>query len=147
MAGAYQMLLPLLDPAHRASSQSGQEGNQQVFGVNVSFGAEASTHIKSHATDARFGQLQERGRLPANRVHHLCRGPDGNGVGPLVISADHTPALHRDTGIALRMEATSKFEGGTGESSRYLTLFDGKLADQIGRILFMYDLRPWCQGG
>jgi hypothetical protein len=42
------------------------------------------------------------------------------------------------------MEATSKFEGGTGESSRHLTLFNGKLADQIGRILFMYDLRPWC---
>src|SRR6266481_414638 len=147
MAGAYQMLLPFLDPAHGASGQSGQKGNQQVFGVNVSLGAEASAHIKSYAADARFGQLQERGRLSANGVHHLCRGPDGNGIGPLVISADHTTALHGDTGIAMRIEATSKFEGGTRESSRYLTLFNGKLADQIGRKLFMYDLRPWFQGG
>ena len=69
------MLLPLLDPAHRASSQSGQEGNQQVFGVNVSLGAEASAHIKSYAADARFGltagerpPLGERSAPPVSRT-------------------------------------------------------------------------------
>ena len=68
------MLLPLLDPAHRAASQAGQEGDQQVFGVNVSLGAEASADIKSDAADARFGQPQERRPLgersapPASRT-------------------------------------------------------------------------------
>ena len=103
------MLLPLLDPAHGASNQSGQEGDQQIFGVNVSLGAEASAHIKSYAADARFGQPQDGSRLPANGVHHLCRGLDRHGIGPLVISADHATALHGDAGIAVRIEATSKF--------------------------------------
>ena len=51
------MLLPLLDPAHRPADQAGQERDQQVLGINVSLGAEASAHIESHAADARFGQI------------------------------------------------------------------------------------------
>src|SRR6516225_9175229 len=140
MAGAHEMLLPLLAPAHGASSQSGKEGDQQVFRVNVSLGAEAPTHVERHAADARFGQLQEGGRLSSNGVHNLCQGPDRNRIGPPVVSADHATALHGDAGIAMRIEAASKFEGGAGESSRHLTLFNGKLADQIGRKRFMYDL-------
>src|SRR6516225_7446099 len=124
MAGAHEMLLPLLDPAHGASSQSGKEGDQQVFRVNVSLGAEASADVERYAADARFGQLQDGGRLSSNEVHHLCRGPDRNRIGPLVVSADHAAALHGETGIAMRVKAPSKLEGGAGESSRHLTLFN-----------------------
>ena len=141
------MLLPLLDPAYRATDQSGQEGDQQVLGVNVSLGAEASANVKRYAADSRFGQLQECGSRPPNGVHHLCCRPDRNGIGSLVMSADHATALHGNTGIAMRIEASLKSMWSSRESSRYLTFFHSKLADQVSRVLFMDDLRPRRQCG
>jgi hypothetical protein len=147
MAGAQQVLLPLFDPAYGAPDQSGQEGDQQVFRVDVTLGAEASAHVQCHAADPRFGQLQEHRSRPANGVHHLCCRPDRNRIGSLVMSADHATALHGNAGIAVGIEATSKPVRSGGESSRYLTFFNGKLADQVGRVLFMDDLRPRRQRG
>ncbi len=75
------MLLPLLDPAHGAADQAGEEGDQQVLGVDVSLGAETAADIERDAADARLGQPQEPGGRPAHVVHHLRRRPDGDGIG------------------------------------------------------------------
>jgi hypothetical protein len=37
--------------------------------------------------------------------------------------------------------------GSGGECRRYLAFFDGELADQVGRVLFVDDLRPRRQRG
>ena len=110
------MLLPLLDPAHGAPDQAGQEGDQQVLGVDVSLGAEAAADIERHAADARLGQLQEPGGRPAHRVHHLRCRPDRDGVGALVVGGDHAAALDGNAGIAMGVEATAKPVGSGGKS-------------------------------
>ncbi len=147
MAGAQQVLLPLFDPAHGAPDETGQEGDHQVFRVDVPLGAETSAHVQRHAADPRFGQLQEGRSRPANGVHHLCRRPDRHRIGSLVMSTNHATALDGNAGIAVGIKATPKPMGSGGESRRYPTFFDGKLADQVGRVLFMDDLRSRRQRG
>ena len=139
------MLLPLLDPAHGAPDQAGQEGDQQVLGVDVSLGAEATADIERHAADARLRKLEEPGGRPANRMHHLRCRPDRDGIGALVVGRDHAAALDGNAGIAMGVEATAKPVGRGGERGRHRAFLDGKLADQVGRVLFVEDLRPGRQ--
>ena len=141
------MLLPLLDPAHGAPDQAGQEGDQQVLGVDVSLGAEAAADIEGHAADARLGQLQEPGGRPAHRMHHLRCRPDRDGIGALVVGGDHAAALDGNAGIAMGVEATAKRVRRGGKGRGHRAFLDGELADQVGRVLFVEDLRPRRQRG
>src|SRR3979411_1591526 len=54
MTRAHQVLATCLDPLYRSSQPARQEWNQQVFGVNVPFEAEAAADIKGHTAHARF---------------------------------------------------------------------------------------------
>ena len=63
------------------------------------------------------------------------------------MSADHATALHGNAGVAMRIEATSKSVASARERRRYLAFSNSKLADQVGRVLFMDDLRARRQRG
>ena len=105
MGRAHQMLAPVLDPAHRPAEPAGEEGDQQVLGIDVAFAAKAAADIERDAAHARFRQAQKRGRLAPNPVHHLGRGPDRHRVGARIIGADDAAAFHRHGGIAMVIEA------------------------------------------
>ncbi len=138
MAGAQQMLLPLLDPAHRAPDRAGQERDQQVLGVDVALGAEAAADIERHAADPRLGQPQERGGRPAHPVHHLRRRPDRDRIGALVVGARSRRGTPSGiAGIAMVIEAAPKPMRRGGERRRDVAFLDGELADQVGRVLFV----------
>ena len=95
MAGAQQMLLPLLDPAHRPPEQAGEKRDQQVFGVDMALAAEAAADIERQAAHPRLGQAEERGGFAAHPMHHLRRGPDRHRIGARIVGADDAAALHR----------------------------------------------------
>ena len=63
------------------------------------------------------------------------------------MGGDHAAALDGNAGIAMGVEATAKPVGRGGERGRHCAFLDGELADQVGRVLFVEDLRPRRQRG
>src|SRR5262245_4780702 len=100
------MLVPILDPAHRPADPAGQERDQEILGIDVTLDAEAAAHIWRRDAHPAFRQIENGRCLAAEPMHHLSRGPDGDGISPLVVDADNAAAFHRYAAVAVVIEPT-----------------------------------------
>ena len=106
MRRAHQMLATVLDPAHRAAEAVREEGDQEVFGVDMALAAKAAADVKRDAAHLCLRQAEQRGCLAPHPMHNLGRGPDRRRVGARVVSADDAAAFHRHGSVAVVIEAT-----------------------------------------
>jgi hypothetical protein len=88
------MLAAVFDPLHRPSQPAREEGDQQVFRINMPLEPEAPADVESDAAHPRLGKAQHRGRLAAHPVHDLGRRPDRHRIRARVVGADHAAAFH-----------------------------------------------------
>ena len=72
MARRHEVLVPVLDPAHRPLHGAGEKRNQQFFRIDMALDAEAAADVERDAADARLRQIQNRRSLAAQPVHHLA---------------------------------------------------------------------------
>jgi hypothetical protein len=71
MAGAHEMLAPILDPFHRPADLARQKRNQQILGIDVPFYTEAAAYVRCNAANARLGNTQCCRHLASHPMHNL----------------------------------------------------------------------------
>ena len=76
MGRALEVLLAVLDPAHRPAEPARQKRDYQILGVDVTLEPEPATNVERQTPHTRFRQAQDRGNLPAHPMHDLGRRPD-----------------------------------------------------------------------
>ena len=131
MAGAHEVLAPVLDPSHRPPHRAREERNQQVFRIDVSLDAEAAADVERDAADARLGQ-QQRGGLAPHPMHDLGRRPDRHRIGALVVERHDAAAFHRHGGVAVMVEAPLEPVRRARQRGVDIALADVEFADQVG---------------
>ena len=139
VGGADEMFLPLLDPANRAADQARHDRDHQVLGIDMSLHAEAAADVERKAAHPRLRQLQDRRCLATNRMHHLCRRPDCDGIGSPVVGADHAAALDRHAGITMRIEAATQSMRRVLQRRSGVALRNHEFADEIGLELLVHE--------
>ena len=72
------VLRSLLDPLHRRSEAAGQRNGEQLLGVHVEFGAEATSDVRGDHAQLRLGDPECRGGQQPQDVGHLGRRPEGD---------------------------------------------------------------------
>ena len=76
-------------------------------------------------------------------MYHLCGGPNRDGIGPWIVSANHAAAFHGHPGVSMGIEAAMQFEWGVGQSRRCIAFPHSELADEVGLELLVYEFGPW----
>ena len=133
------MLAAVFDPLHRPSQPAREEGDQQVFRVNMPLQPEASADVERDAAHARLGQAQHRGRLAAHPMHDLGRRPDRHRIRARVVRADDAAAFHGRGRIAMMIKAPLQPVRRARERGFDVALADGEGADQVGVESVVHD--------
>src|SRR5215467_4609838 len=60
---AHQMLVPILDPAHRPDNPAGKKRDQEILWINMALNAEAAAHIRCRYAHAALRQIENGRRL------------------------------------------------------------------------------------
>ena len=127
------MLAPVLDPLHRPAQSARQEGNQEVFRIDMAFDAEAAADIERDAAHARFRQAQT---AAASRRTQCTTWVDDQmviAVGARDHGAHHAAAFDRHR----RRSGDDRNAGAAGAARRASAasaspLRDGEAADEVG---------------
>ncbi len=142
MGGAKEMLVPVLDPAHRATEPAREERDQQILGVDMSLDPEPAADIERDAAHPRLRHPQHMRRLAADPVHDLGRRPDRHRVAAAVVLGDDPAAFHRHRGVTVVDELPLEPARRGGKRPGDIALRDRELADQIGAEVIVQDRRP-----
>ena len=139
MAGADEVLVPVLDPFYRTADFARQERDQQVLRIDVPLDAEAAADVERDAADARFRHVEDVRGFAAQPVYDLASRPDAHAVGTRIVAADHAAALHRNRGVAVVIKAAAQAVRCRGQRGFSVAFFDGEVADQVGAVLLVQD--------
>ncbi len=106
-AAVARVLAPHLDPLHRSPEPARDRGNQDVFRIDVTLGAEAAPDVGRDDPHLLLGEAERRGDGRSNRERHLRRRPHGE------------PTVGR---VGLRHDAArlDRHRGDTGDIQRRL---------------------------
>src|SRR5207244_2606485 len=104
MRGGEEVLAAVLDPAHGPPELAGEEGDQEVLGVDVALDAEAAADVGRHAAHARFRKAQNARGLAPHPMHDLGRGPDDHRICTRIMYANDASAFHRHAAVAVVIE-------------------------------------------
>ena len=77
VSGAAEMLAPGLNPFDRAADPERCQSNDELFGIDVLFDAEAAADVRRNHPHRCFRQLQHVAKRAAQCVRPLGRRPDG----------------------------------------------------------------------
>ena len=120
-----EMLAACLDEPDRPTERSGQEWNQDVFGVDDGLGAEPAADVLRDDADAVLRQFQIARDEPAEHLGRLRRRPHRE-LAELGVPARHEPArLYRHPGTPVQGEALVQDHVGLGERAC-------RIADPLG---------------
>ena len=97
MRRGQQMLVAVLDPAHRVVEFQRQRGEDDLLRIEPRLGAEAAADIGRDDPDAALVDPENLADRDAHRVRRLGRGVDHDLVEPVVAIGQHAAALHRRT--------------------------------------------------
>src|SRR5215472_16617586 len=98
------MLVPVLEPSHRAPEPPCQIRDHQILGIYMALDAEPAADIERDAAHPRFRQAENRSHLAAHPMHDLSGRPDCYGVRPRVVDGDNAAALDRHCRVAVMIE-------------------------------------------
>ena len=100
-----QVLVPVLEPAHRPPEPSRQKRDQQILGIDMTLDAETAADIESEAAHPRFREAEDRGGLPADPMHDLGGRPDRYRVGSRFVEGDDATALDRHCRVSVMIKS------------------------------------------
>src|SRR6185437_3353252 len=104
MARAHQMLVAVLNPFDRPADLARQEGDQQIFRIDVTLDAETAADIGRYAAHASLRHTECRRHFAADPMHHLSRRPDCQRLRPRIVLADHPAAFDWQGRIEMMIE-------------------------------------------
>ena len=132
MGRAHQVLLPILEPAHRPPEAAGEKRDQHILGIDMALEAEPAADIEGDAAHPRFRQTQDDGSFPPHPMHDLGRRPDRHRIGSRIMSGDNAAALHRHRGVAVVIKAALQPVRGAGKLGFDITLGDRERPEKVG---------------
>src|SRR5262249_25037207 len=121
-----------LDPPDRPAQLAGEEGDQQVLGVDMALAAKSAADIERDTANPRLRQAEESGGFAAYPMYYLGRGPDGHRIRARTLGADDAAAPHGHGGVGMGVESTLQPMWGTGQRRVGVAFADRERADQIG---------------
>ena len=99
VVGGDEVLLSVLDPAHRPAQPPRRPGDEEVLRVVLAAHPEPPAHRCLAHGDPRRRQSEVVGELGAVGVRNLGRAVDDETVGERVVLGDEPPGLHRHAGV------------------------------------------------
>src|SRR5690606_34127913 len=102
------MLGPVFDPSDPRTEAAAQEGDNQLFVIDVGLGPESSADFGDGDPQALLGPTQRLTDRSAHQERDLRRGPQVDSAVPGVVGAEYASALQRAP--AVTSEPVSTFD-------------------------------------
>ena len=108
VGGGREVLAPGLHPLDRPGEAHGQQGQHQLFGVDLLLDAEPPADVRRHHADPVLVETEHVAQHVADRVGPLRGRPHGEVSGARVVGRHDAPGLQRDAAVALDVVAPAR---------------------------------------